>query len=404
MADVSDYEIRVLEPDEYRSAYDVFSGSLHHAPLSDERWEGARSTFEPGRTLGTYHGDTVVGVAASWASRLAVPGGAVLPMAMVSRVGVRADHTRRGVLTGLMQAQLSGLAEPFTTLRASEAGIYGRFGYGVATRGRTVTIKRARAAVHPDAPNGGRVRFVGLDEAEVLLPEIYRRTGPTRPGWLCRDGYWWNTLRAFVSRQKDPVVFAVHHGPDGDDGFAVYTVERDHRNPSVLHVADLMAGTSQAWSGLWRFLCTVDLVDEIRGHLRPLDEPLEHLFVDRRAVGTTDIEDETWLRIVDVPRALAARTFGAVSGRSESMVVEVRDSLLPANSGRYRIGDGPARRVDEPAELALDAAALATVYLGDVPPSALACTGRLTAIEDDAVAVADRLFAVPTSPWCGSYF
>jgi len=121
-------------------------------------------------------------------------------------------------------------------------------------------------------------------------------------------------------------------------------------------------------------------------------------------VTTSAIDDETWLRIVDVPRALAARTFGAVSGRSDSMVVEVRDSLLPANSGRYRIGDGPARPVGEPAELVLDAAALATVYLGDVPPSALAYAGRVTAIEDDAVAMADRLFAVPTSPWCGTFF
>lgn len=403
MADVSDYEIRVVEPDDYRKAHDVFARSLHHSPLTDERWERAKATYEPGRTFGAYHGDMIVGGTNSWASRLAVPGGAVLPMAMVSQVGVRADHTRRGVLTSLMRAQLSGLAETFATLRASEAGIYGRFGYGVATRGRTVTVTRARAASHPDAPNSGRVRFVGLDEAEQLLPDIYRRIGPTQPGWACRDGYWWGTMRAHALRQEGPVTFAIHRGTDGDDGFAVYTVERDHVKPTVLQVQDLIAGTRQAWAGLWRFLCTVDLVDEIQGYLRPLDEPLEQLFEDRRAVRTTAVDDETWLRIVDVPKALSGRTFGAVSGGSESMVVEVRDSLLPANSGRYRIGGGPARPVDEPAELVLDVATLATVYLGDVPPSALAYTGRVAA-NQDAVALADRLFAVPTSPWCGTFF
>lgn len=400
----SDYDIRVLEPDEYRAANDVFSGSLHHAPLPDDRWELAKGTFEPGRTFGAFHGDAIIGCASSWASRLAVPGGAVLPMAMVSKVGVRADHTRRGVLTGLMRAQMSGLAEPFATLRASEARIYGRFGYGVATRGRFVTITTAKATTHPDAPVGGRIRFVGLDEAVDLLPEIYRRIGPTRPGWVCRDGYWWGSMRGHAAREKDPVTFAIHHGPDGDDGFAVYVVRRDHVNPTVLELDDLIAGTPQAWASLWRFLCTVDLVREVKAHYQPVDEPLEQLFLDRRAVNTTRVEDETWLRIVDVPAALAARTFGAVSGRSESVVIEVRDSLLPANSGRYRIGDGPARPVGEPAELVLDVAELAAIYLGDIRPSALAVAGRLTAVKDEAVAVADRLFAVPTTPWAGTYF
>ncbi|HEX9334889.1 MAG TPA: sterol carrier protein domain-containing protein, partial [Pseudonocardiaceae bacterium] len=117
-------------------------------------------------------------------------------------------------------------------------------------------------------------------------------------------------------------------------------------------------------------------------------------------VHTSAIADETWLRIVDVQQALAARSFGS----ADSIVIEVRDPLLPANSGRYRIGDGPARPVSEPAELAMDAAVLATIYLGDVLPSALAATGHLTAIKDDAVAAADRLFAITASPWCGSYF
>ena len=86
------------------------------------------------------------------------------------------------------------------------------------------------------------------------------------------------------------------------------------------------------------------------------------------------------------------------------MVIEVRDDFLPANSGRYRIGDGPARRVDETAELTLGVDALAALYLGDVAASALATAGRLRAAKADALRVADRLFAVPDSPWCGTFF
>jgi predicted acetyltransferase len=401
MGAVSDYEFRVLEPGEHRTVYNVFLGALHVAPITDEDWELTVGSFEPGRTLGALHGDTIVGGAASFASGLAVPGGAVLPMALVGQVGVRADHTRRGVLTGLMRAQLAGLAEPFATLRASEAGIYRRFGYGVATRGRTVTIERATAVSHADAPTGGRVRMIGLDEAEQLLPAIYRRIGSGRPGWLDRDGYWWGALRSRANSPRHPLLFAVHSGPDGADGFVCYRVNRRDSSPrTVLDVADLMAGSAQAWAGLWRFLLTIDLVNDVRAELRPVDEPVEELFTDRRAVATSEVRDETWLRIVDVPRALSARTYGA----AEPIVIEVRDPLLPANSGRYRIGDGPARPVGEPADVTMDVAALATIYLGDTAPSALATAGRLTVTRDDAVATADTLFAGPVQPWCGSFF
>jgi predicted acetyltransferase len=288
-------------------------------------------------------------------------------------------------------------------LRASEGAIYRRFGYGIATRGRSVVVDRAQAVIHPTAPTDGPVRLAPSDEP---LPAIYARVGAARPGWLARPDFWWVVQCAFRP-SRTPAVHAIHHGPDGDDGYATYVVERtSHHQPhhrNVLHVHDLQAATPAAWSDLWRFLLTVDLVHDIKANLRPLDEPLEQLFTDHRAVNTTNVEDETWLRIVDVPAALAARSFGELSATG-SIVIEVHDPLLPANSGCYRIGNGPARPVTEPAELTLDAAALSTLFLGDITPSALATAGRMTVLKSDALAVADHLFAVTESPWCGTYF
>jgi predicted acetyltransferase len=408
MAPVNDYTYRPLEPSEHRASINLFRGTLQAPDVKDEDWPRAERAFEPGRSLGAFHGDTLAGTARSFAGRMAVPGGAVLPMAMVTMVGVRADHTRRGVLTGLMRAQLAGVSEPFATLRASEGPIYRRFGYGVATRGRDLAVDRRRAVPHPGAPSAGRVRIVPLADAVPLLTEVFDRIGPDRPGWAHRPPFWWESNLAFARDLKGPAVAAVHSGPDGDDGFAVYYVDRgSHTDPhsrSVLWLSDLVSDGGAAWSDLWRFVLSVDLVDEVRAHLRPVDEPVEWLFTDRRAVSTSQVEDEVWLRLVDVPTALAAREFGDGVDRSDSVVVEVHDGLLPANAGRYRIGDGTARRTDETAELVLDVAELAALYLGDVTPSELAMTGRLTAVKSDAPRVADRLFAVPVAPWCGTYF
>ena len=38
--------------------------------------------------------------------------------------------------------------------------------------------------------------------------------------------------------------------------------------------------------------------------MRPLDDPLPWLLLDRRAARVTAVHDETWLRIVDVQQAL----------------------------------------------------------------------------------------------------
>jgi predicted acetyltransferase len=400
MTDERVLDIRPVRPDELRAAQALFRASLHHAPVPDDIWARSDGVVDPKRVLGAFSGDLLVGTARSSASALAVPGGALLPMAMVTGVGVRADHTRRGVLTSLMRAQLTGLGEPFATLRATEAVIYGRFGYGVATRGRSVVVDRRRAVFHPGVPDSGSVRVLPLADALSVLPSVYDRIGARRPGWLARPEGWWRSTGLLFEELRKLGVVALHTGSDGVDGFALYTVERDNGS-RVMHVDQLHADGPGTWAALWRFLLSVDLVAEVRAELRPLDEPLESLFTDRRAVRTSSVDDETWLRVVDVPTALAARAFPEDAG---STVIEVRDDVLPVNSGRYRLGDGPACQVAEPADLTLDVAALGALYLGDVAPSALAATGRLTVVRAEALGVADRLFAVPGSPWCGTFF
>jgi predicted acetyltransferase len=400
---MSDYVVRALEPDEFRAANALFRGTLHFSPISDADWQIAERASTLSRPIGAFRDDVIVGTARSAASMLVVPGGAQVPMAMITAVGVRADHTRRGVLTAMMRAQLTGTSEPIATLRASEAVIYGRFGYGVATRGRTVTINRRRAVPHPAAPGGGVVRVVPFAESASIIRPLFERIAPRRPGMLRRPESWW-AMQPLWATWNDGVtlILAVHSGPEGDDGFAVYSVDRSNHDKRVLRVEDLWAASSDAWAGLWRFLVGVDLVDEIEAELRPLDEPVELLFADRRAVTVPTVMDETWLRLVDVPDALAARQFGA-----EQVVVDVRDAFLPHNSGRYRLGGAaPAARTDEPADLVIEVDALGALYLGDVSPSALASVGRVVAVgaRDDALARADRVFASAQVPWCGTFF
>lgn len=400
--------VSILDPDDLRAAHSLFGDALLHGPADDERWDRTRPSYSPGRTLGVRDGGSLVATATSFPCSTAVPGGGVLQAAAVTRVGVRADHTRRGLLSMMMRFQLADVAsrgEAVASLRASEAPIYGRFGYGVATRGREMRVRRTGRGLRAEAPAGGTVRQLDRSAAVAVLAALHERIALRRTGGITRDEGCWNWLRGPIAA-REPLLAAVHTGPDGDDGFAV-AFPRDGEGGfagRVLRVEDLHAATPDATAALWRYLLDVDLVGTVEGSLRPLDEPLDLLLADPRDCTVTGIGDETWLRIVDVPAALAARTYGC----AEPVLLAVHDRLLESNTGVYRIAGDGVERVGplgaHTPHLECDVAALAMAYLGDRAPSALAAAGWWAVHEPAAIARSDTLFATPTVPWCGTFF
>lgn len=197
------------------------------------------------------------------------------------------------------------------------------------------------------------------------------------------------------------MVTALHRGVSGVDGFATYSVARaPDRSPAVLTVDDLHADSDSAYAGLWRFLLSVDLVDEVSVRARPMDDPLELMLADPRACAVEAVRDETWLRLLDVPRALAERRYGT----GEPVVIEVVDRMLEANSGTYRVASDGAERSGEDPQLRMDVDTLAALYLGDRTASGLARAGRIRVLDAAALPAADQLFVTPESPWCGTFF
>jgi predicted acetyltransferase len=405
MRSVSDFQIRTVEESENRAAHAMFRATLHSPPADDAEWERVSQAFQPGRTLGAFDGGAVIGIAKSVDAELVVPGGKQVPFAAVTSIGVRSDRTRRGVATGLVHAQLAEVAErgvPLAALHASEAVIYGRFGYGVASRERSYSVDRRHARLRKPS-TGGRIELHELDEAVRIMPELYAPFASARTGMITRPSYLWPSWEFFYRRDKDSLMrLAVYHGVDGVEGYASYSI----RNPwpddgeAVLSVDDMNARTPEAFSGLWQYLLGVDLVDRIVLRGRPVDEPIEPLLVDSRACSTRELLDDVWLRVVDVPAALQARTY---SGEG-SVVVDVRDSVLTSNNGRYRVSPEGVERTDEPAALSMDVDVLAMLYLGGWRVVDLVHAGRIDVADAAGMAAADALFATDRPPWCGTFF
>jgi len=107
-----------------------------HQDYDPERTGPARGVFEPERNFGYTVAGRWVATCGAYTRTMTVPGGSV-PVAAVTYVTVQPSYRRRGLLSQMMRHQLGTLvetgAEPVALLWASEAGIYGRYGYGAAT-------------------------------------------------------------------------------------------------------------------------------------------------------------------------------------------------------------------------------------------------------------------------------
>ena len=334
-------------------------------------------------------GDDVVGMAHYLDLRLTVPGGAILPVAGITWVGVAPTHRRRGLLREMYTELHERFAEaryPMAALTATEGGIYGRFGYGPATVDTELSLDRRFARFHRDAPDPGGVRVVRPDEHRAELAEIFDRFRRATPGGLERPAPLWDDLLADWPDSRGggtPWCCFLH-----PDGYLLYRVYRGaSRN---VRVEEFTAVTAAAHVALWRALMGLDLVETITASTHPAD-PLPYMLDDSRLVRTTGAEDELWLRIMDVPVALEARTYAA----DLDMVIEIGDEFR-SDGGRFAltIRDGKARcvRTAAAAELQADIDVLGSLYLGVHRAVTLAAAGRIRGGTPELLARLDAAF------------
>jgi predicted N-acetyltransferase YhbS len=237
--------------EEVEPAWAVLEHAFGTTPHPDDR-EVETGVVEPARFYGArlpgVDGDALVGTAGSWAFSMTVPG-ATLPVAGVTWVGVAPTRRRRGVLGALMRRQLDDLHEEGTAvaaLWASEAAIYGRYGYGPASWRLHVTVPHASAFRAP-VPIGELRR---VEPGCEVVRETYARVAASTVGWPQRDDAWW--------------AFAVHdpeHRRSGasplecvavDGGYATYAVVfrwRDGLTTSEVRVRELVAADRTAHAG-----------------------------------------------------------------------------------------------------------------------------------------------------------
>jgi predicted acetyltransferase len=399
-------EIRHPSEDELRAAMTAGSASFGEA-LEDDDYERYSKTLVRERFYTAYDGTTPVATAADYPFRLTVPGGE-LEAGGVTWVGVVPTHRRRGILTRMMRQQLDDLherGEPLAVLWASEAAIYGRFGYGITAPTVQMDAPRAEFAFRNDPGPRGTARLVDAAEARTLCAQAYESVRPKIPGFVSRSDDWWESYRLADPEQwrrgSGPKFIAVIEFDGEPVAYAIYRIKQDWHegfSRSELKLVETLATTSAAERELWRFVFGIDLIARVQGRHDP-GSPLFLMVVDPRSLQLR-VSEGLWLRLVDVGTALSGRSYAT----DDSVVLEVRDEFCPWNAGRWRLAGGVAERTDADAELELDVADLASAYLGAFAFEHLAAAERVREHAPGALARASALFRTPRVPYCPEDF
>jgi predicted acetyltransferase len=407
-------DIRAVKTDDELEAFvrnqvRVFGGSFR-----DDSIERARAFLELDRTRGAFDTDDGAALGCSGALSWAVtmPGGASLPAAAVTWVGVRSTHRRRGLLRSMMASLLDDAVdrgEPLAMLYASESAIYGRFGYGTATWAASLQIERAHASLAGDVSAPGRLALLERGDAEPVCRAVFDEYGAATAGEVTRSDAWWADRFADREWQREGgsnLFYVAHERSAGVwDGYAMYRVHEnwDGHPMNTLDVVELVALSDDTRRALLAFLLDVDLVALVRFPGAPVDEPLRWSLTDPRRLRTTAVHDAIWVRVLDVERALSSRTY-AVEGR---LVLRVEDEFRPAAGGVFELDGGPSgatcRRVTdgtrtEP-DVVLSSSALGSLSLGGVGAGPLVAAGRITARDDATAARLTSMFRTDRAPF-----
>jgi predicted acetyltransferase len=384
--------VRPLRPGEEEQLLDLLDVAFHQTPDSARRARQRSMIDRQQEGIGVFDGARLVGHAGVIPLRLHVPGGMV-PCAGVTFVCVAPTHRRGGLLRQMMhqlQRRAAAAAQPLTALWASEGGIYGRFGFGVAAHAVDVSVdaRRPLALRVPPDPRSPRLRT-----PEEALPELrlwHGERAHRRAGAIERDAGWWREVTfAFAprgdARPTEPRVVLLGE-PGAVGGYAIYRTSWSGERARV-HVTELETDGPGSAAALWRYLTTIDLADSVHCPTQPVDVPVSLLADDPSVVRMGTRVATLWLRLHDLPRAFAEREW-----RSDvNVVLEVFDDCA-RRTRRLRLEADPAgahcEATDREPDLRLSVRDLAASYLGAVPLAHLAETGL---VEERSAGTIDRL-------------
>lgn len=349
-----------------------------------------------------------VGTFAVFDGEVNLGAGRMVPAAQITSVTVRPTHKRRGILRSMMTHNLAQLAErhvPLALLTATNAVLYGRYGFQTVLRESQVSVASGPGFALRTGMTG-RVEAVTLAWLLPRMPEVFALYHQRMRGSTTRfEGYYEDLYLDARSEKVDGKYLAAVHIDDNRelDGYVTF----EFQEPSRLKVRELVAATPGAELALWDHLNRVELVKEITAGTLPEDSLLPLALLDERALRTNAVSDALWARILDPVQVLEERAYSVAARRAHLQAEFLVEDDLGHASGAYRVALSPqgpqVHRLAEAGPGAPDpdvaafprvsVQALAALVFGSATTTQLAAAQMITGAEDPVRETMDALFA-----------
>jgi predicted acetyltransferase len=332
--------------------------------------------------------------------------GRTITAAGVTDVFTLPTHRRRGLLRELMTrayAQMRDAGQCVAILEASMAAIYQRFGWAVVYTALTHDFDPRHLRFVDEIAVPGQVRLVTREDARAVIEPVYERFSPQRTLSLRRGDKEWAWALRLSNTTAAPLLVAIYEEAGEALGYTIYRADnRPEARPSDpgqrLTVYEWVWLAPSAHRALVTYLAGHDLVDSVRMHGIPLDDPLLYQTQEPRGLNTM-ASDGALARVVDVEAALAGRGYDGAG----TLVIGIEDPYAPWNSGVWRLtvdGGAMVRRVSTEPQMWLSPRVLALLVSGYQPAASLARAGLIHCTDPSALAVADALFHTSHVPVC----
>jgi predicted acetyltransferase len=405
-------EIRPIATDAEFAQHHFISNYAFNSDRGEES-SGRRSVYyDRDWCLGAFDGEQLV------AGLVIIPfeqyaNGAAIPVGGIASVSCLPERRRGGFVSALLKQSLTTMrdaGQPLSALWTPHYSLYRKYGWEIAHRMLSYSFPPKPMKTRIAAP-AGSFRRIGPDgwaELDALYTEHYA----LRNGGFVRTERRWrhHVFSDYAKGQRDAAIWSNARGEAC--GYLVYhNMTRSAPNapfPEIIfRIDDWVALDGEAYSAILNYALSHDLSGRILMMASP-DEPLVDAFEEPTYIAEPP---GAWigpmLRIVDLPRAMAARP-ALPQGSGKSATIAVTDVHAPWNAGTWHIAcrDGAvtAERTNVTPQLEMDVRALAPICNGHTKPLDAARVGTVRVYDDAALAALTDIFAPAFTPYCADDF